>query len=188
MAGEIITMVSRSTSKPAFLGRLMRMLVDEWGYAAVEDALAQISDTHRDKGSSVLQDRWAGISPSRAERRIKPSAVEQVSRLSIPDRERQSLLVLAKKFDQRSFLPKVIDIREFLAMRGEEHRGVKDRLDGFRVLLRWLSQLPSDKLEEIANSGRYSGPAQLGPLSDAIKSTGEAIRRQDGVPQPEKKS
>jgi hypothetical protein len=73
-------------------------------------------------------------------------------------------------------------------MMGEESGTIKDRLDGFRRLLPPLSQLPSDKLKRLASSGRHSGPAQLGPLSDAIKSTGEAIRRSETAPDPEQKS
>jgi hypothetical protein len=169
-------MISTSKRQP-FLVKLIRTLVEEWGYADVEKALAQVSGVSRDPSMN-----------REASQRKKPTAVEQVARLSIPDREREALLVIAAKFDRKEFLPSVVDIREFLAMRGEDSGRLKDRLEGFRRLLRSLSQLPSDTLQGLANSARYSGPAQLGPLSDAIRSTGEAIRRKEGVPGPEQKS
>jgi hypothetical protein len=53
---------------------------------------------------------------------------------------------------------------------GNPHRRT-DRLDGFRRLLPPLSQLRPDRLKRLASSTRYSGPAQLGPLSDAINAT-----------------
>jgi len=102
--------------------------------------------------------------------------------------ERETLLVIAEKFDRKEFLPSIGDIREFLAMMGEASAGMKDRLDGFRRLLSSLTQLPPDKLKRLASSTSYSGPAQLGPLSDAIKSTGDAIRRSEMVPETEQKS
>jgi hypothetical protein len=174
----------------AFLVKLIRTLVEEWGCDDVQKALAQVSNTG---GHRVSSGPGKGVarqpSPNReAGRSKKLTAVEQVARLSIPDRERETLFVIAAKFDRKEFLPSVVDIREFLAMRGDDSSGVKDRLDGFRRLLRSLSQLPSDKLEGLASSTRYSGPAQLGPLSDAIRSTGEEIRRKKRAPEPEQKS
>jgi hypothetical protein len=108
--------------------------------------------------------------------------------LGSADGSRETLLALAAKFDRKEFLPSVVDIREFLAMMGEESGGIKDRADGFRRLLPSFSQLLPDKLEHLVNSARYSGPARLGPLSDAIRSTGEAIRRRDGVRDPDQNS
>jgi hypothetical protein len=171
----------------AFLTKLVRMLVEEWGYDEVQRALAQLSEMG---GGTAPEERAARQPSSKREgsRSKKLTAVEQVARLSIPDRERETLLGIAAKFDQKEFLPRVVDIREFLAMRGEDSSGVKDRLDGFRRLLRSLSKLPSDKLEGLMSSARYSGPARLGPLSDAIRSTGEALRRNEGALGPERKS
>jgi hypothetical protein len=175
----------------AFLTKLVRMLVEEWGYDEVQRALAQLSEMGGGTLVSSAPEERAARQPSskrEGSRSKKLTAVEQVARLSIPDRERETLLGIAAKFDQKEFLPRVVDIREFLAMRGEDSSGVKDRLDGFRRLLRSLSQLPSDKLEGLMSSARYSGPARLGPLSDAIRSTGEALRRNEGAPGPERKS
>jgi hypothetical protein len=174
-----------------FLVKLTRMLVEEWGYNEVQKALAQLSDV-RGAAHIASAPRWLASqqpSPSReANRSKKPTAVEQVTRLSTPDSERETLLAIAAKFDRKEFLPRVGDIREFLAMVGEESGAIKDRLDGFRRLLPTLSQLPPERLKHVASSGRYSGPAQLGPLSDAINATGEAIRRSERAPDPEQKS
>jgi hypothetical protein len=179
------------TSKhQAFLVRLMRMLVEEWGYDEARKALAQLSDMGN--GAHIAASRERGPQkPStnrKGNRSKKPTAVEQVTRLSLLDGERDTLLAIAAKFDRKEFLPSVGDIREFLAMMGADSGGMKDRLDGFRRLLPPLSQLPPDKLKHLASSTTYSGPAQLGPLSDAIRSTGEAIRRSEKAPEPEQKS
>jgi hypothetical protein len=160
------------------LVKLIRMLVEECGYTQVQKALSEVS------GTDVSSEREKVN--REASRRKKPTAVELVHKLTIPDREREIILVIAGKFDRKEFLPSIVDIREFLSTRGEEPSGVKDRMDGFRRLLRLLSQLPREKLEGLANSSRYAGPAQLGPLSDAIRTTGEAIRRNEGKPEQEK--
>lgn len=177
-----------TSKRQAFRVKLIRTLVEEWGYDEVQKALAQLSDV----GSGAHIASASGMkapqqpSPNReASRSKKPTAVEQVTRLRTPDGERETLLAIAAKFDRKEFLPSVGDIREFLAMMGEDSGSMKDRLDGFRRLLPPLSQLPTDRLKRLASSTRYSGPAQLGPLSDAIKSTGESIRRSGKAPEPE---
>ncbi len=175
----------------ALLAKLTQTLVEEWGYNEVQEALSQLSNAERQARMASTSRKLAPQQPlpkRAANRSKKPTAVEQVTRFSTPDSERETLLAIAAKFDRKEFLPSVGDIREFLAMMGEESGAMKDRLDGFRRLLPRLSQLPSDRLERLASSTRHSGPAQLGPLSDAIKSTGEAIRRSETAPDPEQKS
>ncbi len=175
----------------ALLLKLTRMLVEEWGYNEVQKALAQLSDVRSRAHIASASRKLAPQQPSpnrEANRSKKPTAVEQVTRFSTPDSERETLLAIAAKFDQKEFLPSVRDIREFLMMMGEESGAMKDRFDGFRRLLPSLSQLPPDRLKRLASSARYSGPAQLGPLSDAINSTGEAMRRSKMAPDPEQKS
>ena len=177
-----------TSKRQGFLVKLIRMLVEEWGYDEVRKALAQLSDMGSGAHIASASRERAPQQPSpnrEGNRSKKPTAVEQVTRLSTPDGEHQTLLAIAAKFDRKEFLPSVGDIREFLAMMGADSGGMKDRLDGFRRLLPPLSQLPPDKLRRLASSTTYSGPAQLGPLSDAIRSTGEAIRRREKAPEPE---
>jgi hypothetical protein len=178
---EILEGKSVTSKHQALLAKLVRTLVEEWGHDEVQKALAQLSNVSS-----------GHVSPERASRQAsrwkKPTAVQQVTRLDIPDGQRETLLALAAKFDRKQFLPSVVDIREFLAMRGEDSGGVNDRIDGFRRLLRSFLELPAERLEHLVSSTRYSGPARLGPLSDAIRSTGEAIRRRGEVPEPEQNS
>ena len=180
-----------TSKRQVFIAKLIRTLVDEWGYDEVQKALTQLSDQD---GRDHLAFAWREESQQRltsnreASKSKRPTAVEQATKLSIPDGQRESLLAIAAKLDRKEFLPSVGDVREFLAMMGEDSEGMKDRSDGFRRLLRSLSLLPSDRLEHLASSSRYSGPAQLGPLSDAIRSTGEAIRRGESVPEREQNS
>ena len=179
-----------TSRRHAFLVKLIRTLVEEWSYDEVQKVLAELSDVR--KGASAAggfregEPRRVSLNRERARSR-RPTAVEQVTRYVGPNADRETLFAIAAKFDRKEFLPRIGDIKEFLAMMGEAVGGMKHRLDGFRQLLPPLAQLPSDKLKHLATSTRHSGPAQLGPLSDAIKSTGEA-RRRSTMPEPEQKS
>src|ERR1700731_3108417 len=112
---------SMTSKQHAFLVKLTRMLVEEWGYNEVQKALAQLSDVRSGAHIASASRRLASQQPSpnrEANRSKKPTAVEQVTRFSTPDSEREALLVIAAKFDRKEFLPRVGDIREFLAMMG----------------------------------------------------------------------
>ena len=163
------------TQHRKLLSNMMELLVDEWGYEEVRRTLAQLADRPR----HVSRDR-AFLPPLHSR---KPTAIEQVIKLRATGTAHANLLILAEKFDRREFLPSTGDVREFLAMMGENVEVVKDRSGAFRRLLHSLSSLPSDRLEHLAHSSSHSGPAQLGPLSDAIKSTGESIRRSGKPPE-----
>jgi hypothetical protein len=170
----------------ALLSKLVALLVDEWGYHDVQAVLALLANA-RGELDVIPASKDRLEQPPLAHRPKKLTAVEQVNKSAAMGGEREMLLAIAEKFDRKEFLPSVGDIREFLAMIGEASAGMKDRHEGFRRLLRPLTQLPADRLRRLASNPRYSGPAQLGPLSEAIKSTGEAIRREEVVPGADQK-
>ena len=159
---------------------LLQILVREWGFDHVQRSLENISRTSDDPGEGAWirqRSRPQHTSGRDVTRSGRPSARELVSRVNDLNDKREALVTIASKFDQKEFLPTVADMKEFLAMMGEESGALKDRSDGFRRLLNHLTQLPVERLERLASGTSYSGPSRLGPLSDAIKSAGAAIRQ-----------
>lgn len=160
---------------------LLQTLVREWGFDEVQKSLANIFPASDDIGEGALirkrsRPQTSGRDVTRSGR---PSARELVSKINDLNDKRDALVTIALKFDQKEFLPTVADMKEFLAMMGEETGALKDRSDGFRRLLNHLTQLPIERLERLASGTSYSGPSRLGPLSDAIKSVGAAIRQHE---------
>jgi hypothetical protein len=157
-------------NRKSLLNNLLRTLVREWGYEAVEAALTGLSQTD----ASEL----AGTN-DRGTRRRPPKllASEQVARAHLSETQGETLRELAGRFDRKQFLPSMVDVREFLIMMGERPGAIKDRSEAFRRLLEALSKLPPDRLSRVANSARHSGPSQLGPLSDAISAVAASLPR-----------
>jgi len=159
-------------SHQALLKRLVQALVDEWGYEEVTTALAGTTQSAVDASAPY---RPKGL-PAR--RNGRPSATAQVERAALEGEQRDALLELAASYDSKQFLPSVAHVREFLLMMGDRpSSGMKDRSIAFRSLLQRLIQLPADRLRQIATSALHSGPAELGPLSDAIATVGERLPR-----------
>jgi hypothetical protein len=162
-------------NRKALLNSLLRSLVEEWGEAEVRAALYHVSD--RDDGNAVSSSLGQVGYYGKLRIRKKPLAIEQVARAQLPDSRKAILAVLATRFDAKQFLPTISDVREFLILMGAPSEVAKDRSDAFRFLLKFLAQLPSDRLEKLVSSMAHSGPSQLGPLSDAISGVAASLPR-----------
>lgn len=155
---------------------MLRLLIDEWGYDEVEAAIKQFRPNDQNL-FSLRQQSQATHSGHRPQRRSKPLAVDQVEHTGLPKQQEDLLREIARRFDLKQFLPSSSDVREFLLMMDQGPTIIRDRSDAFRKVLRALSVISMDRLEEIANSALHSGPSQLGPLSDAISAAATSLSR-----------
>lgn len=162
------------------LKALLRAVLDNWGYgevrAALDEAAGRIpqgeNGDHRGTGAAPVKKR-------------KPTASEQVDHAEVGESRRAVLRDLAVRFENKQFLPTNSDVKEFLATLGVMKFSSKDRPDAFRHVLRALLKLSDERLARVATSGRHSGPAQLGPLSDAISSAADSMQRRRGGKEPD---
>jgi hypothetical protein len=158
------------------LADILEAMVREWGGEAVSRALDTVL-TEGPRHTNAIREEFGRNKERRTS--IRPSAVQMVAKSDQPDIARHELLkMIATKYDDKGFLPRLGDIREFVAMMGGERRSIKDRSEGFRLFLESTKDLPLDQLQQIATNESFSGPSQLGPLSDAIGASGEARRQQ----------
>jgi hypothetical protein len=153
----------------SLLENLLRVLLREWGLVKVQDALARLSASPDENAN--------GIENNKKSKPRKLRAVEQVERAPLSPNQIPFLSELARRFDQKQFLPSTSDVREFLIMIGERPSGLKDRSQAFRELLKALIKYSPERLEKLASRSRHSGPSELGPLSDAIRSAGQSLPR-----------
>jgi DNA-binding transcriptional ArsR family regulator len=159
-------------NRKRLLGKLLQTLVEEWGY---ENVALELSHTNRYSLRRSIESHAS--SSARSSDRKKPAPTEQVEKALLDPQRKELLLQLAKRYEEKQFLPNVAAAREFLTMLGEFPGQIKDRDHSFRVLLRCLLQLPMERLRQITDSSLYSGPSQLGPISDAIAAAGQHLPR-----------
>ncbi|MFO0255013.1 MAG: hypothetical protein ACK52V_12925 [Betaproteobacteria bacterium] len=159
------------------LQSLLIPLVKEWGRDAVLTCIAEL-----DVGSANRKPHRRDEGREEASSSRKPSAVEIADRAELPTAQRAALLRLASLFDRKLFLPTASDVRHFLELRGQKPAPVKQRLDAFRKVLALLSGTADEELQRLIQNSTHAGPTQLGPLSDAIRATGAAMRSADASP------
>ncbi|WP_156428174.1 hypothetical protein [Novosphingobium sp. FSW06-99] len=163
-------------SRKQLLNSLLKALLAEWGTDEVRSSLEKAIAEHASERS-----QWSFRSDSpRVER---ATALQLVDRLEVQKNVKQPLRILATRFDQKDFLPSIADVREFIIMAGQRPPAIKNRQESFRNLLRILLDLSPERLQQMAEAANHAGPAQLGPISDAIAAAGERLPRRNHEPE-----
>ena len=160
------------------LDMLLKVLIDEWGYGLVHERLESLNI------SNEAQSREVAPSKQRRPRKKteKPIASALALKISLPPEQKRLIQILAERYDAKLFLPTAGDIRYFFEMHGEVPPSSRQRGDKFRQILKLLSTLQENTLRKIIEDDAHSGPAQLGPLSDAMRNAGkERLRERDSI-------
>jgi hypothetical protein len=96
--------------------------------------------------------------------------------LSASPEKKKLLLQLAERYDEGSAFPKIADVRAFLMSHHHDAKGLNGRSQAFRRMLPVLSGMSEKGLEKVISRSHYSGPAELEPISNAIRGAGEDLR------------
>ena len=96
-------------------------------------------------------------------------AVEYASRLDLPPEKKRVVVELAERFENKSFLPTFGDIANFCGIYGIDAPTSKSRSSAIPRVFRLIAAMETDKIQRILDSGLFSGPSRLGPISDAIR-------------------
>lgn len=157
----------RISDQEEILEDFLRLLIKRWGYGAV---LQQLSDLEHSKPKTphgVVKEKYR-------QHRLKPR--DYVEKISLSGRKKDLLLELATRFENRQFLPTIGHVKDFLERKHVHVNSLRGRSAAIPKIIEILSDLPDESLETILGDDNYSGPSRLGPLSDAIKARGAAIR------------
>lgn len=156
---------------------IIEALVLRYGHDRVRRVLYKV--VPKIDNSQSETDLLPGFSVSKTKKKKsrRKTAVEIVLSSELSDEVRKPLLEIATRFDSRRFLPTARDIGDFLILHGGNEPNTTDRSTAFRRLLALLKVKPLDVLRDFASSHVNSGPARLGPLSEAISEAGQSLVR-----------
>ena len=82
----------------------------------------------------------------------------------------------AEEFEQRVFLSTLNDIRNFCEAYGIEEPRSKSRASGIPRVFKFLVTMDVADVERMLDDRMFSGPAQLGPVADAIRGKAKEYR------------
>jgi hypothetical protein len=156
-------------NKDEILNGILRTLIRGWGEATVRAAIEHVS--HDPTGTP---DRARAKKVRRESE--QPDALKFVEGM-LPLANQELLLRFAQEYDREQALPKLADIRRFLAAHHVRRVDIKTRNQAFRYVFPLLRGMSEKGLLRVIDRSRSSGPAQLDEISDAIKYSGSDMRR-----------
>ena len=96
--------------------------------------------------------------------------------LEVPAERGAVLRRAAEEFEQRVFLSTLNDIRNFCEAYGIEEPRSKSRASGIPRVFKFLVTMDVADVERMLDDRMFSGPAQLGPVADAIRGKAKEYR------------
>lgn len=149
-----------------FLDYEIALLLAKYGKTALLEALARKLQLAPDELERILETQLNEKSVPQSKR---PSPVDLVAQLAGAYPNKAPLLrTLQNRFEDRTFLPELRDVRRFF----EQHRhplgASRSRAEALPKVLRLLAELEVAELEALCQAQREGGYSSLGVISDEI--------------------
>ena len=78
------------------------------------------------------------------------------------------VMELARRFDEKSFMPTFADIADFCCTYDIDEPMSKSRASAVPRVFRAIAAMEIEDVQMLLDYGAFSGPARLGPIADAI--------------------
>ena len=148
------------------LESVLRSMVQRYGFEQVNESLQEIGTSK--SPTRLLADAQANKRPPRI------TALQYVAKMDLPPDKKASVFELARRFDQKSFLPTTGDIANFCQIYRLDKPASKSRASAIPRVFKHIASMEADGIQRILDEGMFSGPSRLGPIADAIRSNGRA--------------
>ena len=152
-------------------------MVEQYGFKTVSRVLHEMEAS--DPGPNSGRKAKAQARPQRKNgRRIKRrlSAVDFVQSMEVPTERAAVVRRAAEEFERRVFLPTLNDLRSFCEAYGIEEPRSRSRASGIPRIFRFLVTMAVADVERMLDDRVFSGPAELGPIADAIRDKAKEYR------------
>ena len=164
----------------------LRLIVRQYGFEQVGRSLREIRLADRQlkssKQSKVLSNNKAVTKSPK--KRAKVNAPEYVAKMELSTEKEPMAVELAKRFENKAFLPTFGDIRNFCQIYGIDEPASKSRTSAIPRVFKFIATMETDEIQRILDDGMFSGPSRLGPIADAIRRNGRAARTYSSPPPP----
>ena len=165
----------------------LRSIVLRYGFKPVNRALCEVG---RDLGRDAVADNpvraRSSVMGRRAPKRPRPTVADRVRKMVLPEDRRSVLMEAAERFDRKSFVRTIGDVRNFWEIYGLAGPLPKSRASAVPRLFDYLASMDTTNLRELLDSGQFSGPSRLGPIADAIRELSRerirAYNERNGLP------
>ena len=173
----------------AALKDTLRSMVLKYGFDQVDESLREIRISGYHPGRANRKTRAPNRSAARksGKRSPRPTAPQYVAKMELPSEKEPAVVELARRFQDKSFLPTFGDIANFCRTYGIDEPASKSRASAIPRVFKFVASMAADDIQGILDEGMFSGPSRLGPIADAIRRNGRAATAANAksIAQPE---
>ncbi len=157
----------------------LRSMVYRYGFEQVNECLREIglSDPRSEGSDQVERASQISALAKPGNRRSKVTAPGHVAKMKLPSEKEAAVSELAKRFEDKAFLPTFGDIANFCQIYGIDEPASKSRASAIPRVFTLIAAMEADDIQRILDDGMFSGPSRLGPIADAIRRNGRASRK-----------
>ena len=158
----------------------LRALVQEHGIDQVSRSLDEIGTTFDGRPEKVElaadhPDQSAGVKKGRKKR--SATALERVVKMDLSQEKAEAVGELARKYDEKSFMPTFGDIAHFCHLYDVDEPSSKSRASAIPRVFETIAAMELEDIQRMLDYGMFSGPSRLGPIADAIGRNGRSSAR-----------
>ncbi len=152
----------------------LRLMINQYGFEQVDQSLRELRLSGRQLGASKRPkaSSSADITRKPRKRQAKVTAQGYVAKMELPSEKKPVMIELAKRFQEKSFLPAFGDIRNFCQIYGIDEPSSKSRASAIPRVFKFIVAMETNEVQRILDNGMFSGPSRLGPIADAIRRNG----------------
>jgi len=156
------------------LKKILQPIVQENGLGPVLSSLGQIADAPFGQAERFMT---AGddIANGSNQKRPTGSAPEYVDRMNLPVEKVVAVSELARRYQQKLFLPTFRDISSFCQTYEIQVPASNSRASAIPRVFKFLAELEPGEIQQILDDGWFSGPSRLGPIADGIRNYSSAV-------------
>ena len=159
------------------LAASLRELVQEHGLEQVSRSLHEIGGLDGPAEDAVPSTgRSAQSAAGRmGKQKRAATALERVEKMDLPRETADRVVELARRFDEKTFMPTFGDIAHFCQVYNVDEPSSKSRASAIPRVFRAIGAMDAEDIQMLLDYGAFSGPSRLGPIADAIaRSTARA--------------
>lgn len=158
----------------AGLTEALRSLVREYGIEEVSRSLGEVGLAEPTSDAPTGVSRADDATTAVRRPRRKATAREQVGKMDLSDDKASAVVELARRFEEKTFLPTFGDIRHFCHTFGIDEPASKSRGSAIPRVFRAIVAMEAEDIQRMLDDGMFSGPSRLGPIADAIRRSSKA--------------
>ena len=158
----------------------LQPVIQQFGMEAVKRALRDFPK--QDRALEPRGNSGGGSVSRKAGKRRSLNAVEYVRKLDLSEEKEDVIGRAAREFERGTFLPTRGDIKHFCEAYGVDELKSASRAAGVPRIFRFLKEMEVAEIEKILDEQLFSGPAELGPIAEAIR--GRARQRREVLAAP----